>query len=281
LTLSRNFLYSLISILFVGAIHAQNEGNDLYDHRLDEEKWGELREGIRYEGQKNGPGREWTYNSKADYEKAKRAYEKGGGSGTGGGNGNGSGNESGTGQGNGGNQNGGSQRPQESSDYHQESTPSSTISTGNFGFFGYIMIGIFVVALAFLIYYMFVNRQKDGAKVGAPLELEEINPSEIPLTELERLLREAISKGDYRGAIRIYFIFIIRDLSTKKWISWQKEKTNFHYLREMSGKNEFDDFNRSVSYFEIIWYGKREIDSAKFEQIRPSFTRFLDKLGVK
>ena len=128
---------------------------------------------------------------------------------------------------------------------------------------------------------MFVNRQRDGAKVGAPIELEEMHPSEIPLSELERLLKEALAKGDYRGAIRIYFIFIIRDLSDKKWISWQKEKTNFHYLREMSGKNEFDDFNRSVSYFEIIWYGKREIDSAKFEQIRPSFTRFLDKLGVK
>ena len=67
----------------------------------------------------------------------------------------------------------------------------------------------------------------------------------------------------------------------KNWISWEKEKTNFHYLREMTGKNEFDDFNKSVSYFEIIWYGKRDLDVSKFEQIRPNFTSFLDKLGVK
>lgn len=277
--MNRNFLYQLILFLCVGSTHAQN---DLYDHRLDEEKWGELREGIRYEGQENGPGREWTYDSKKDYENAKKKYETGGGSGNGSGSGNGNQNgNGGTGQGNGGNKNGGSAREYESSESYQEPSSSSSISVGGLNVFGYIMIGVFVIALAFLIYYMFVNRQTGGTKVGAPIELEEINPSEIPLTELERLLREAIAKGDYRGAIRIYFIFIIRDLSEKRWISWQKEKTNFHYLREMSGKNEFDDFNRSVSFFEIIWYGKREIDLTKFEQIRPSFTRFLDKLGVK
>jgi hypothetical protein len=49
----------------------------------------------------------------------------------------------------------------------------------------------------------------------------------------------------------------------------------------MSGKIEFDDFNRSVSYFEIIWYGKREIDVSKFEEVKPNFTTFLKKLGVR
>lgn len=267
-----NKYFTYYFLFLVGTIYAQNGGADLYDHRLNEEKWSELREGIRYEGQEQGPGREWTYDSKKDYEQAKKKYGNGGSGNQGGGNG----------EGTGGNENGGSYQPQESDDYEYQEPPSNySFNSAGLGVFGYILIGIFVIALAFLIYYMFVNRQRDGAKVGAPVELEEMHPSEIPLSELERLLKEALAKGDYRGAIRIYFIFIIRDLSDKKWISWQKEKTNFHYLREMSGKNEFDDFNRSVSYFEIIWYGKREIDSAKFEQIRPSFTRFLDKLGVK
>lgn len=255
---------------------AQNDGNDLYEHRLNEEKWSDLREGIRYEGTEQGPGREWTYDSKQDYEQAIKKYGNGGNGNQGDGNGNQGG---GNGQGTGGNKSGSSNQNQDTSYEQPSSSPS--FSGAGLGVFGYILLGIFVLALAFLIYYMFVNRQRDGAKVGAPIELEEMHPSEIPLSELERLLREALAKGDYRGAIRIYFIFIIRDLADKKWISWQKEKTNFHYLREMSGKNEYDDFNRSVSYFEIIWYGKREIDSAKFEQIRPSFTRFLDKLGVK
>lgn len=98
---------------------------------------------------------------------------------------------------------------------------------------------------------------------------------------MQRLLNEALAKQDYRGAVRIYFIFIVRDLAQKNAIQWQREKTNFHYLIEMSGKTDYDDFNTSVSYFEIIWYGERQLDQAKFEQIRPVFTRFMDKLGIK
>ena len=76
-----------------------------------------------------------------------------------------------------------------------------------------------------------------GAKVGEALPIDEVNPVDIPLTELQRLLKDALDQGDYRGAIRIYFIFILRALSKKKWIQWEKEKTNFSYLVEMR-KNE-------------------------------------------
>jgi hypothetical protein len=126
-----------------------------------------------------------------------------------------------------------------------------------------------------------MNGERKGAIVGAPLQIDEVNPTEIPLTELERLLKEALDRGDYRGAIRIYFIFIVRDLAKKNWIAWEKEKTNMHYLREMSNRAEFEDFNFAVSYFEIIWYGKREIEKTRFELIQPKFTKLLSKLGVK
>ncbi|MCG8575802.1 MAG: hypothetical protein MI810_13025 [Flavobacteriales bacterium] len=250
---------------------------ELYDHRLDENKWENLREGIRYEGQEKGegPGREWTYESKEDYNKAKKKYK--GKAGQGGGSGGGSGDGYGGGD-------GGGPRPQENTYSPPPSSSPPEIdppSASGFGAIGWVLMIVLIVALVVLIFYMFVNTQRDGKKIKGDTALEEVNPTEIPLTELQRLLQEALAKGDYRGAVRIYFIFIIRDLAQKNWIQWEKEKTNFHYLREMSGKNEFDDFNRSVSYFEIIWYGKREIDQSKFEQIKPNFTRFLDKLGVE
>ncbi|MBK6527473.1 MAG: hypothetical protein IPG07_19110 [Crocinitomicaceae bacterium] len=37
------------------------------------------------------------------------------------------------------------------------------------------------------------------------------------------MLQEALARADYRGAVRIYFIFIVRDLSQKNWINWEKE----------------------------------------------------------
>lgn len=242
-------------------------GQELYDHRLDENKWDDIRRSIRYENQPEGAGREWTYENRQEYQREQRKYHEGNG---------------GSGQGDGGSYDGGSERPSESQSYSSPPPSNPQVSTSVFnglGVLGYILLGVFILVVAFLIYKMFVNAERNGAPV-APINLDEQAPTEIPLTELERMLQEALARGDYRGAVRIYFIFIVRDLAQKNWIRWEKEKTNFQYLREMSDKSEYADFNRSVSYFEIIWYGKREIDRDTFEKIKPDFTRFLDKLGV-
>ena len=270
--MTRVLTISLLLVSFVS--FGQQEDDRLYNHQLDEEKWENLRDGIRYEGQKNGPGRQWTYESDKEYNDAKKKNGGSGGGGTGSG-GNGTG---GTGSGSG-------NRPQKTENY----TPPPNVdppsmnpsSFGSLGAIGYVLMAVLIIALVFLIYYMYINAPKKGKKVGPAIVLEDVNPIEIPLTELQRLLQEALANGNYRGAVRIYFIFIIRDLAEKQWIDWEKEKTNFHYLKEMSGKKEFDDFNKSVSFFEFVWYGKREIDATKFEQIKPNFTQFLDKLGVK
>jgi hypothetical protein len=270
-TMIRRITTILLFLVPFFSIGQDHDGNQLYDHQLDEDKWQNIRDGIRYEGHESGPGRRWTYENDQEYNEAKRNSGNGSGNGTGNGGG---------GNGSGGSGSGASKPPKQSSP--RINPPRMNPPTmGGMGMFGYILLGIFIVALAVLIFYLFLNAPKDGKSVGAPIEIEEVNPTEIPISELQRLLQEALSKGDYRGAVRIYFIFIIRDLAQKKWINWEKEKTNFHYLREMSGKAEFDDFNRSVSYFEIIWYGKREIDAGKFEEVKPNFTRLLDKLGVR
>ncbi len=264
-----NRLLLYIVFMFIAfAGHTQNgsdSGEELYDHRLDESKWTELRDGIRYEGDEDGPGRRWTYENDQDFRDADGE--------TGGGNGE-NGNRDGLGSGN---QDG----AKNLNENRRQTTSSRSGGFAGLGILGYILIAAFIVGLVILLYYMYVNNETDGKAVNMEFDLDEVNPTEIPLTELEKLLKEALERKDYRGAVRIYFIFIVRDLSQKGWINWQKEKTNFHYLREMTGKKEFDEFNRSVSFFEIIWYGKREVDLKKFEEIKPIFTNLLNKLGVK
>lgn len=251
---------------------------ELHEHRLNESKWEDIRDNIRYQDGSDGPGRQWTYESQEEYDRAYREYEQnGGGSGNGG---QGSGGGTGDGYGDGDRP---SDRPQNYEAPENYDTPDMSIPTApiSLGWLGWVLIGLLVGALIFLIVKMFLNAESDGKKITHTDVIEDINPTEIPLTELQRLLKEALDKNDFRGAIRIYFIFIIRDLTQKGLIKWEKEKTNFQYLRELSNYENYNDFNLSVSYFEIIWYGKRELDRNTFDQIKPNFTRFLDKLGVK
>ncbi|NOQ74665.1 MAG: hypothetical protein GQ574_21815 [Crocinitomix sp.] len=270
-------LISIALLFWTGLSFGQ--GDEIYDHGLDQDKWQDIRDGIRYEGQEEGPGREWTYESDEEYQREWRNHESGNGTGNGG-NGYGGGGGDGAGQ----RYDGTEQRPQENYNPPPQNSTYQSPSFGGLSWLGYLFLGVFAVGLIYLIYYLFINAERKGSKIKigeGGFNIEDVNPIEIPLTELQRLLQEALARKDYRGAVRIYFMFIVRDLAEKKHIKWEKEKTNFHYLREMSGKNEFHDFNVSVSYFEIIWYGKRELDADKFEQVRPNFTQFLDKLGVK
>ena len=202
------------------SVYALSQDDDqLFDHQLDENKWQDLRDGIRYEGVEDGPGRQWTYESNKEYNDAKKKYGKG--SGNGGGNGQG-------GNGQGGNGNGSGNRPvktpesNSSPDYDPPSIDPP--SFGGFGAIGYILMAILIIGLIFLIYYLYINAPKKGKKIEGTIELEDLNPVEIPLTELQRLLQEALANKNYRGAVRIYFIFIIRDLAQKNWIDWEKEK---------------------------------------------------------
>ncbi len=143
----------------------------------------------------------------------------------------------------------------------------------------YIVLG---AGLAYLIYLLFINSDyKANGQKYTPVDLEEMAPSEIPKTELERLLEAALKDHNYREAVRIYYLFILKDLSEKKWITWEKEKTNMHYILEMKDKKEHGEFNTIVHYFEFIWYGKRNITQAQFQSIQPNFTSLLTKLGIK
>jgi len=143
----------------------------------------------------------------------------------------------------------------------------------------YIFLG---VILAALIYFLFIssNFRANGAKY-VPLDIDETAPSDIPKTELERLLEEAITAKDYRKAVRVYYLFILKDLSEKKWIEWEKQKTNMHYLLEMQGKTEAPAFEKALTYFEFIWYGKREITGPQFSSIQPHFIQLLKTLNIK
>lgn len=241
---------------------------DLYDHKLDDEKWSDIRDNIRYEG-KDEVGREWTYESKEDYERAKK--EQNGGSGSGSGHGNGASDR----------KNWSDVTPQKSSPPPSRWNPNVPNLSG-LSWLGWIFVIVFGAAVIGLIIYLIVNSSKKPKNVSIDTNdfYEDIAPADIPLTELQKRLNQALDKGDYRGAVRIYYLFILKDLSEKKWIFWEKEKTNMHYLREMSGKSEFDDFNKSISYFEVIWYGKREIDQNQFQTIQPNFTNLLKKLGI-
>lgn len=98
--------------------------------------------------------------------------------------------------------------------------------------------------------------------------------------ELEDYIRQAVARGDYPLAVRLYFLAALKELSARKLIYWKKDKTNFDYLREMRGSRLLPAFQEITYIFEWVWYGQRSINKEDFERIEPKMKRFADAIAA-
>jgi len=152
-------------------------------------------------------------------------------------------------------------------------------STGDFGFLKVLMWIILIGVIGFLVYHFFLRFEGNESGKKVVIDFDDTPPMEIPKTELERRLEEALSREDYREAVRIYFIFIIKDLSTKSWIRWERRKTNISYLMEMRGKSQYDLFNETVNIYDMVWYGKYTVSKDQYHDFEPKFKSLLKSIN--
>lgn len=144
-----------------------------------------------------------------------------------------------------------------------------------------LLIIALIVGLAFLLYFLFVKNGVGQGPKNSTIEMSDDdmwNPTLVTKSELELKLEEAIAKEDYRSCVRIYFTFILKELIVKRWIRWEKEKTNHHYLLEMLPRPEGEGFNKSVNIFEIVWYGDYSIKKAQYQELEPVLKNYYKKL---
>ena len=170
-------------------------------------------------------------------------------------------------------------RPKEKQFQRTNRNNNSVSPGGGMGLLQYVLFGLLTVLLAFIIYQLFMKASFDNKGSKVVDRFEELTPTQIPKSELELLLEKAIASDDFRGAIRLYFIFIIKGLSEKEWIRWEKKKTNFSYLIEMRGKPQYESFSDAVSIYELVWYGNYRVKKEDFSSLEPKFKSLLSNIN--
>lgn len=116
-------------------------------------------------------------------------------------------------------------------------------------------------------------------KKDSQIDIEQIE-EDIENADLPDFIRRALNNGEYTLAVRLYYLAALKELSTRKDIRWQKDKTNLDYLREMRSSEHFEAFKALTSIFERVWYGERLLDREGFLQIEPGFKQFINQLKV-
>ena len=145
-----------------------------------------------------------------------------------------------------------------------------------------LLFGAVIVVLAFLLYLLIGGRYSRNTRIKneKAFTVEEIE-ERMHESDLDKFLREALAKNDFRLAVRIYYLAVIKELSVKEIIRWKKDKTNREYLNEVvSRKPEiFPDFRDTTLAFEKVWYGDFKITEGDYMSISPRFRKFMESLG--
>ena len=155
---------------------------------------------------------------------------------------------------------------------------SYTINLGPFGWLFYLALA---AAVLYLVYILF-NEGGSGlfsSKQNRTLNnYEEITAENIENADINRLIDNAEGANDYRLAIRYYYLLVLKNLSIKKHIKFEDDKTNAEYLNEISATPFSKEFAYSSYLYNYIWYGEFSLNTADYNKAKNNFVTLLSKV---
>lgn len=167
----------------------------------------------------------------------------------------------------------------EPSSSEENNTPwSFTIGKGS-TLLKFLLIILAVIGLVFLLRALIGSEGKGRNKAirkkqQTIVDLERIEEN-LEETDPEQFLKQVIDEGNYKLAIRLYYLSVLRNLSAQKLIRWKKDKTNRDYLSEMYTTTHYRVFKEVTTIFERVWYGNKIISQQQFKTIVPKFEALI------
>jgi hypothetical protein len=137
-----------------------------------------------------------------------------------------------------------------------------------------VIIGGFVAFMT--IYLMNSNVRlfnKKGGQLGTTEE-EEPEMDDIFAINYQKEVDKAARSGNYRLAIRLMFLRLLKNLSERNIIQYKHDRTNLDYLMQLSTTNYYKDFFRITRNYEYSWYGKFPVSEDVYNVIKNDFDQF-------
>ncbi len=129
----------------------------------------------------------------------------------------------------------------------------------NLPIFKYSILALITIGLLVLLFYLFRNDffssdHEDSDKEYSLLFEKNLDDRFYEMN-LDLLLKNAINEGQWKLAIRIRFLQLLRSLIDDKRINWHKDLTNLQIVYQLSDQLERKKFSEIVYDFERVWYG--------------------------
>lgn len=143
-----------------------------------------------------------------------------------------------------------------------------------------ILSGLVILAALYFLIRLFIRHkgrlifQRKNESV-----VIDINNTEqlIQMADFEALIAQMELKGDTRQCIRLYYLWLLKDLKDKKLINWLPEKTNADYISELKNELLRKEFIYLSYLFNYIWYGEFKITDNDYLSAKNAFLSYLRK----
>ena len=140
-----------------------------------------------------------------------------------------------------------------------------------------ILFILLFAGIIVLVYIILKNEQPRTTKVVYDVQ-NDWNPELVEKTELQKMLDKALENQDYRACVRIYFIFILKELGEQNKIKWQHKKTNWDYVQEVKKKDPRSQFDGIVRIYDLVWYGDYHISQGDYSSLQNKLVGFYSNL---
>lgn len=112
--------------------------------------------------------------------------------------------------------------------------------------------------------------------ISTPEELD--TEGDLLRRDYHQEIESATEAGDFRMAIRLWFLKTLAHLHASGTIQYSPEKTNAEYLMKMASPAR-EEFSILVRKFDSIWYGHKEVDEHRYREIAARYMAFQKQIS--
>lgn len=146
-------------------------------------------------------------------------------------------------------------------------------------FIPYLAVLLF---LGFLTWYLISNNIisfKRKSTFTTENSEEVLEQEDIFSIQYKQAIQMAVQNKNYRLAVRLQYLQLLKQLADKKIINYQPEKTNFEYLLQLKPTTYHDDFFTVTRNYEYSWYGLFDLNEQQYHKIEEQFMNINKKLA--
>ena len=142
------------------------------------------------------------------------------------------------------------------------------------------LVVIVVIFIGILVWYLLQNNIiRSRREVRSEQDKEETSAENIFDINYQQEIDKALQAANYRFAIRLMFLRLLKQLSQKNIIQYKQERTNFDYLVQLRPGKYYNDFFRLTRNYEFAWYGEFDVSPEQFRVIKNDFEHFDQQLS--